>query len=210
MAAAEIKRVIGTLAAGATLDEAVMERVLALMTAGAATPAQMGAFLMALRVRGETVEELTGAARMMRAKMTPVTAPAGAVDIVGTGGDAQGTYNVSTCACFVAAGAGLTVAKHGNRSVSSSLSGSSDVLAARRPPRRRPRDRGARDPRGGRRLHVGADASPGHEAVGADPRRPRHPHDLQPAPGRCAIRLGRGARCSASSTPAGSSRWPTS
>jgi anthranilate phosphoribosyltransferase len=129
MAADEIKRVIGTLAAGATLDEPVMERVLALMTAGAATPAQMGAFLMALRVRGETVEELTGAARMMRAKMTPVTAPAGAVDIVGTGGDAQGTYNVSTCACFVAAGAGLTVAKHGNRSVSS-LSGSSDVLAA--------------------------------------------------------------------------------
>src|SRR5512134_3419883 len=129
MAADEIKRAIGTIAAGATLDEAEMERVLALMASGAATPAQMGAFLMALRVRGETVEELTGAARMMRAKMTPVTAPSGAVDIVGTGGDAHGTYNVSTCACFVAAGAGLTVAKHGNRSVSS-LSGSSDVLAA--------------------------------------------------------------------------------
>jgi anthranilate phosphoribosyltransferase len=129
MAADEIKRAIATIAAGAALDEPVMERVLALMTAGAASPAQMGAFLMALRVRGETVEELTGAARMMRAKMTPVRAPPGAVDIVGTGGDAQGTYNVSTCACFVAAGARLTVAKHGNRSVSS-LSGSSDVLAA--------------------------------------------------------------------------------
>jgi anthranilate phosphoribosyltransferase len=84
---------------------------------------------MGLRVRGETVAEITGAAKLMRAKMTPVEAPPGAVDIVGTGGDGVGTFNVSTCAALVAAGAGLAVAKHGNRSVSS-ISGASDVLAA--------------------------------------------------------------------------------
>jgi anthranilate phosphoribosyltransferase len=84
---------------------------------------------MALRVRGETVPEITGACRLMRQRMLPVEAPPDAVDIVGTGGDGQGTYNVSTCAALVAAGAGVPVAKHGNRSVSS-LSGASDVLAA--------------------------------------------------------------------------------
>jgi len=89
----------------------------------------MGAFLMALRVRGETVGEITGAARLLRARMTPAEAPPGAIDIVGTGGDSHGTYNVSTAAAIVAAGAGAAVAKHGNRSVSS-LSGASDVLQA--------------------------------------------------------------------------------
>ncbi|MFN3868593.1 MAG: anthranilate phosphoribosyltransferase, partial [Hyphomicrobiaceae bacterium] len=77
----------------------------------------------------ETVDEITGAARLMRSRMTRVEAAAGAVDIVGTGGDSHGTYNVSTCASIVAAGAGIRIAKHGNRSVSS-LSGASDVLAA--------------------------------------------------------------------------------
>ena len=89
----------------------------------------MGAFLMAMRVRGETIEEITGAAEFMRSRMTTVEAPAGAIDIVGTGGDSHGTYNVSTCASLVAAGAGAKIAKHGNRSVSSK-SGASDVLAA--------------------------------------------------------------------------------
>ena len=84
---------------------------------------------MALRVRGETVDEITGAARSLRSGMVRVTAPEGAVDIVGTGGDSHGTYNVSTCAAIVAAGAGVTIAKHGNRSVSSK-SGASDVLSA--------------------------------------------------------------------------------
>ena len=98
------------------------------MTAGAATPAQMGAFLMALRVRGETVEEITGAAQMLRSRMNRVKVPPDAVDIVGTGGDSHGTYNVSTCAALVAAGAGVKIAKHGNRRVSS-MSGASDVLA---------------------------------------------------------------------------------
>lgn len=99
------------------------------MTTGGATPAQMSAFLMALRVKGESLPELTGAARFLRSKMLPVEAPANAVDIVGTGGDGHNTYNVSTCAAFVTAGAGVPVAKHGNRSVSS-LSGASDVLSA--------------------------------------------------------------------------------
>jgi anthranilate phosphoribosyltransferase len=90
---------------------------------------QMAAFLMALRVRGETIPEITGASRLMRARMLPVEAPPDAVDIVGTGGDGHNTFNVSTCAAIVAAGAGVPIAKHGNRAVSS-LSGASDVLAA--------------------------------------------------------------------------------
>jgi anthranilate phosphoribosyltransferase len=129
MPTTELKRVIQKVAAGATLDAAEIAGALEIMAAGHATPAQMGAFLMAMRVRGETVEEITGAARFMRSRMKRVMAPAGAVDIVGTGGDSHGTYNVSTCASLVAAGAGLPIAKHGNRSVSS-ISGASDVLAA--------------------------------------------------------------------------------
>ena len=89
----------------------------------------MGAFLMALRVRGETVEEITGAAKAMRAKATGVIASEGSIDTCGTGGDAKGTYNISTCTAFVVAGAGVPVAKHGNKSVSSK-SGSADVLAS--------------------------------------------------------------------------------
>lgn len=129
MPANELKRLINKVATGATLDAAEIRSALETMTAGLATPAQMGAFLMALRVRGETVEEITGAAELMRSKMTPVEAPPDTIDIVGTGGDGHGTYNVSTCASLVAAGAGVRVGKHGNRAVSS-VSGASDVLAA--------------------------------------------------------------------------------
>jgi anthranilate phosphoribosyltransferase len=96
---------------------------------GNATEAQIGAFLMALRVRGETVDEITGAVSTMRAKALPVEAPADAIDIVGTGGDGAGTYNISTAAAIVVAGCGVPVAKHGNRALSSK-SGSSDVLSA--------------------------------------------------------------------------------
>lgn len=124
-----LKALIQKVATGAPLTTDEMTQALDIMTAGHATQAQMGAFLMALRVRGETVDEITGAARLMRSRMTRVEAPAGAVDIVGTGGDSHGTYNVSTCASLVAAGAGLPIAKHGNRSVSS-ISGASDVLSA--------------------------------------------------------------------------------
>jgi anthranilate phosphoribosyltransferase len=125
----EAKVLLGTIAAGRSLSEEETFHGLDRMTAGEATPAQMGAFLMGLRVRGETIAELTGAARLLRARMIPVNAPDDAVDIVGTGGDGLKTYNISTCAAFVAAGANLKVAKHGNRSVSS-LSGASDVLTA--------------------------------------------------------------------------------
>lgn len=125
----DVKVLLGAIAGGRHLSDDEMFSCLDRMTAGEATAAQMGAVLMGLRVRGETVDELTGAARLLRSRMIAITAPADAVDIVGTGGDGLKTYNISTCATFVAAGAGLTVAKHGNRSVSS-LSGASDVLTA--------------------------------------------------------------------------------
>ena len=126
--AAGVRTVLQRVAAGETFSQESMAEAVEALTAEG-TPAQMAAFLMGLRVRGETVDEITGAARAMRARMTAVTVAPGAIDIVGTGGDGHGTFNVSTAAALVAAGAGLKVAKHGNRSVSS-LSGASDVLAA--------------------------------------------------------------------------------
>jgi len=96
---------------------------------GLATPAQLGALLVALRMRGETVEELAGFATAMRQRVLPVQAPAGAIDVVGTGGDRSGTFNISTAAAIVCAAAGVPVAKHGNRAITSA-SGSSDVLDA--------------------------------------------------------------------------------
>jgi anthranilate phosphoribosyltransferase len=124
----ELRQLIQKVAGGAALTKDEIRGALEQMTAGAATAAQMGAFLMALRVRGETIEEITGAAQMLRARMNRVDVPADAIDIVGTGGDNHGTYNISTCAALLAAGAGAKVAKHGNRRVSSK-SGASDVLA---------------------------------------------------------------------------------
>lgn len=124
-----IKSLMNRLAAGERLDEEAIRAALVLLSGEDASEAARAAFLMALRVRGETVPEITGAARHLRAHMRTVTAPAGAIDIVGTGGDGLSTYNVSTCAAIVAAGAGAIVAKHGNRSVSSK-SGASDVLSA--------------------------------------------------------------------------------
>jgi anthranilate phosphoribosyltransferase len=125
----DFKLLIGKIASGEHLSRAEVQHAFDVMMSGNATPAQIGAFLMGLRIRGETIEEITGAAELMRSKMTPVKAPAGAIDIVGTGGDEHGTYNISTCATLVAAGAGAKIAKHGNRAASSK-SGASDVLAA--------------------------------------------------------------------------------
>ena len=110
-----------------TVEEA--ERAFDIMMGGEATPAQMGALLMGLRVRGETVDEITGGARAMRARALAMDAPADAIDTCGTGGDAKGTFNVSTGAAIVTAACGVSVAKHGNRALSSK-SGSADVLTA--------------------------------------------------------------------------------
>jgi len=124
-----IKDILRNLAAGTPLDQEGCREALSLLSSDAALPTQQAAFLALLRARGETVDEITGAAALLRGTMLTVEAPPDAIDIVGTGGDGHGTYNVSTCAAFVAAGCGLSVAKHGNRAVSSK-SGASDVLAA--------------------------------------------------------------------------------
>jgi anthranilate phosphoribosyltransferase len=125
----DLKSIIGKVATGATLSREEAASAFDSMMSGEATPSQMGALVMALRVRGETVDEITGAVSVMRSKMLRVDAPADAVDIVGTGGDGSGSVNVSTCASFIVAGAGIPVAKHGNRALSS-RSGAADVLAA--------------------------------------------------------------------------------
>jgi anthranilate phosphoribosyltransferase len=123
----EFKALIAKAATGATLTREEAARGFNTMISGEATPSQMGGLLMALRVRGETTDEITGAVTAMRSKMLRVRAPTEAMDIVGTGGDASGSFNISTCAAFVVAGAGVPVAKHGNRALSS-RSGAADVL----------------------------------------------------------------------------------
>ena len=125
----ELKGLIAKAATGAALTREEAARGFDTMMSGEATPSQMGGLLMALRVRGETVEEITGAVTAMREKMLRVKAPTDAIDVVGTGGDASGSYNISTCAAFIVAGAGVPVAKHGNRALSS-RSGAADVLGA--------------------------------------------------------------------------------
>lgn len=121
-----LKPLIG-IAATRPLTRSEAEAAFEALFEGQGTPAQMGGFLMALRTRGETVDEYAAAASVMRAKCHPVKAPAGAMDIVGTGGDGKGTLNISTATAFVVAGAGVTVAKHGNRNLSSK-SGAADAL----------------------------------------------------------------------------------
>ncbi|HEY7296683.1 MAG TPA: anthranilate phosphoribosyltransferase [Xanthobacteraceae bacterium] len=125
----DFKALIAKAATGASLSREEAARGFDRMMSGEATPSQMGGLLMALRVRGETVDEITGAVTVMREKMLRVAAPADAVDVVGTGGDASGSYNISTCAAFIVAGAGVPVAKHGNRALSS-RAGAADVLGA--------------------------------------------------------------------------------
>ncbi len=125
----DFRTLIGKVATGASLTREESASAFDRMMSGEATPSQMGGLLMGLRMRGETVDEITGAVTTMRAKMLRVEAPAGAIDVVGTGGDASGSYNISTCAAFIVAGAGVPVAKHGNRALSS-RSGAADVLGA--------------------------------------------------------------------------------
>ncbi|MDQ2092681.1 anthranilate phosphoribosyltransferase [Rhodalgimonas zhirmunskyi] len=123
-----LKPLIGA-AADRPLNPEEAEQAFTILFEGEATPSQIGGLLMALRTRGETVDEYAAAAAVMRAKCHKVSAPTGAMDIVGTGGDGKGTLNISTATAFVVAGAGVPVAKHGNRNLSSK-SGAADALSA--------------------------------------------------------------------------------
>ncbi|WP_340151551.1 anthranilate phosphoribosyltransferase [uncultured Sneathiella sp.] len=122
------KALIATIASGKTLTVDEAKAAFNIILSGDATPAQMGAFLMGLHLRGETVDELIGGVSVLREKATYITAPENAVDVVGTGGDGHGTLNISTAAAFITAGAGVPVAKHGNKAASS-RSGTADVQA---------------------------------------------------------------------------------
>ncbi|MCK5167683.1 MAG: anthranilate phosphoribosyltransferase, partial [Rhodospirillaceae bacterium] len=125
----ELKPILNKVGDGEVLSAAEAEEAFDIIMSGGATTAQIAGFLMALRTRGETVDEITAAVKTMRAKMLSIPAPPGAMDIVGTGGDGSGTYNISTAAAIVTASCGVPVAKHGNRALSSK-SGASDVLGA--------------------------------------------------------------------------------
>ncbi len=127
--AGDLRPLLAEVASGRTLSEAEAETAFDIIMSGNATPSQMGALLMALRVRGESVDEITGAARIMRAKAVTIEAPPGTIDTCGTGGDGSGSFNISTASALVVAGSGVPVAKHGNRALSS-RSGSADVLTA--------------------------------------------------------------------------------
>jgi anthranilate phosphoribosyltransferase len=124
-----MKALLGRVASGEPLTRNEARSAFEIMMSGDATPAQVGGFLMGLRVRGETVDELAGGAQALRERMLKVHAPEDAIDTCGTGGDASGTFNVSTAAAIVVAACGVPVAKHGNRALSS-RAGSADVLTA--------------------------------------------------------------------------------
>ena len=127
--APNFKALIALVADGNSLNVEQARTAFNIMMSGNATPSQMGAFLMALRVRGESVNEITGGVMVMRERMTKLNPPSDAMDIVGTGGDGTGTLNISTAATFVVAGCGVPIAKHGNRAASSK-SGTTDVQSA--------------------------------------------------------------------------------
>ena len=126
---AELKPFIAKVASRQPLTRQEAREAFGILMSGEATPSQIGGFLMALRVRGETVPEIVGAVETMRDKMLSVEAPGDVIDIVGTGGDGTGTYNISTLASLIVAGTGVRVAKHGNRALSSK-SGAADALSA--------------------------------------------------------------------------------
>ena len=171
----DMKEVLALVAEGGRLSVDQTRRAFDIMMSGDATPSQTGALLMALRLRGETVEELTGAVMTMREKMTRVESPATAIDVVGTGGDRSGTYNVSTAAAIAVAGCGVPVAKHGNRAASLQIGRCGRVGGARRRYRVRfPADEEG-PVGGGHVLHV-RPAPPRRDAPrGRRPRRNGHP-----------------------------------
>src|ERR687894_1769094 len=123
------KPYLAKVATGASLSREEARDAFDMLLSGEVTPAQAGGFLMALRVRGEALDEIIGAVSAMRSRMVPVDAPDRAIDIVGTGGDQSGSYDISTLAAIIVAGCGVPVAKHGNRAASSK-SGAADVLTA--------------------------------------------------------------------------------
>lgn len=129
MTSAVLKSILAGVVEGRRLDCGEAQTAIGEIMAGQASPAQIAAFLTALRLRGETVDEIYGAARAMRAKMVTIASPPGALDCCGTGGDKSGTFNISTAVSFVVAACGVPVAKHGNRAASS-RSGAADVLTA--------------------------------------------------------------------------------
>ena len=185
----DLKSIIGKVATGATLSRDEAASAFDAMMSGEATPSQMGGLLMALRVRGETVDEITGAVSAMRGKMLRVTRPPDAVDVVGTGGDGSGSVNVSTCASFIVAGAGVPVAKHGNRALSS-RSGAADVLASLGVKiDLTPEQVGRCVAEAGIGFMFAPAHHPAMKNVGPTRGRTRHPHDLQPA--RPAVQSGR-------------------
>ena len=125
----QVRAALAAVIEGRTLDLEVARLAMGSVMDGEATPAQLAALLVALRMRGETVEELAGFATAMRERVLRVEAPAGTIDVVGTGGDGSGTFNISTTSALVVAAAGVPVAKHGNRAITS-RSGAADVLEA--------------------------------------------------------------------------------
>ncbi|MEO5918983.1 MAG: anthranilate phosphoribosyltransferase, partial [Candidatus Limnocylindrales bacterium] len=124
-----VRAALASVIEGGTLDLEEARRAMGSVMDGEATPAQLAAFLVALRMRGETIDELAGFASAMRDRVLRVEAPVGTIDVVGTGGDGSGTFNISTTSALVVAAAGVPVAKHGNRAITS-RSGAADVLDA--------------------------------------------------------------------------------
>ena len=205
-----VRAALASIVEGGTLSMDDARAAMGAVMDGEATPAQLAALLMGLRMRGETVDELAGFAAAMRERVVRVDAPEGAIDVVGTGGDGSGTFNISTTAALVTAAAGVPVAKHGNRAMTS-RSGSADVL----------------DALGVRIDHDAASAGaalrdhgfafmfapnfhPAMKYAGPDPARDRGPHRVQP--GRAAHQPGRArsASCSGWGTPRRRPAWPRS
>ena len=197
-----VRAAVAAIVDGKSLSQDDARLAMGAVMDGEATPSQLAALLMGLRMRGETVDELAGFAAAMRERAVKVEAPEGTIDVVGTGGDGSGTFNISTTAALVVAAMGVPVAKHGNRAITSKA-GSADVLDALGVRIDHDAESAGRvDPRPGLRVPVRAVVPPGDAPRGPDPPRDRRPDRVQPAraadqPGRGdprADRRGRGGR----------------